>query len=154
MNDITNAFRLYREVTRSVWNFGLRQYPRGELEFIPVDTNLFTAMVASQTEGTLVVQERQGITYFPDLKVILAEEIYGEPALLARPGPDSTVWRPVTNLEGVELRYSSLFDFCLTDGVYREFRYVHAVDVQTNSEIRRFLIDAHKVRLMDLSAVP
>lgn len=151
MNDLTEGFRLFRELARVVWNCGLRLYPDGQHEFGSVQDALFTAMVATQATHTPVKMNADGIKYYPGIKVATTQE-HRRTAFVGYLEGDYVDWKPEELTASSDLRFGTAYDFNTLDGLYRDLRYIFCADVSDPQNIRRVLIDAHDVTLEEVTA--
>lgn len=149
MNDLTEGFRLFRQLAGVVWNCGLRHYPDGEHEFGFVEDALFTGMVESQATHTLVERNENGITYCPQIKVVTTQ-VQRRTAFVGYMEDNLIKWKSEELTGSTDLRFRTVYDFDTLDGSYRDFRYVSCADVSDPENIRRVLIDAHDLTLEEV----
>jgi hypothetical protein len=155
VNDVTLAFRTYRECVRIVWNSFLRLYPDGEKGFGPTNAALFTAMLLSQIERYEKPRRIGDREYYSNLEVVPD----GDGPINVLCGfeqSDGVHWRRQSWLPGqASFHYRDLFDFGTLSGEFREFQYVEAVVAKPTSPTfvggQRVLLDAAAVRLVDIS---
>lgn len=149
MNDLTEGFRIFRELARVVWNCGLRVQSDGEHEFVAAQEALFTAMVASQATKELVDTEVNGIRYYPQIRVIPSVGLKMG-TLVGYDEAGYINWKAEELTLSTDLRFGRVFDFITLDGEYRDFRHIFCADVGDPQNIRRVLIDAHDIMLFEV----
>jgi hypothetical protein len=158
VNDLTEAFRTYRECLRVVWNAFLRLYPDGEHWLGPADSALFDGMLLSQMEHFEKPRRINGREYYERLRIVAATDAPMD-ILYSVDAPDTVSWhRGSWAADQASLCYSDLFDFDTLSGTFREFRYVRTIVLRSSrppfKRGQRVLLDADMVRIIETQRPP
>lgn len=153
MDDLTPAFRSYRECARLVWNMFLREYGDGERDFEPIDTALLEGMLLSQLQCYREPKKLSGRIYYGSLKLLPVVNA-GVKVLCGQEFESTFHWTPELWIqEAASLHFSSLFDFVTFSGNWREFRYVEALVTSTSISSfevgRRILVEVDAICVID-----
>ena len=157
MSDLTTQFRSFRECARVSWNAFIRCSPDGELNFGPVESALFDAMLRPHLLHYEAEKSLCGRDYFPGLRVVPTSPEFT--FLAAYEEEDHWRWTEEKwHAKSVTLNYVGLFDFDTLEGSYREFRFVEALvvaEIGMSGRIgQRVLIEADRCLLYDGSPDP
>ena len=131
-------------------------YPDGERDFGVIERDLCAAMLESQLATYQQTESMHGHDYYPGLRVFPLEGVDELNAMCASEEADSIVWRICKwRPQLIELRFRALFDFETFRGLFRDFRYVDCIVLQSRDDDiavgQRLLVDAVDVRLFDAS---
>lgn len=146
MREITDSFRLYRELARITWNLGLRTQPDGEYEFVAVERGLFEAIVLSRLPDYRTDQFEK-VTYYPGALVRFASLDRDVDVLSGALEDGIMRWQRKTVHPDQGFRYVSLFDFDTLGGHFRDFTYVRVIVPGAAQNQNHMLLESGMVRL-------
>jgi hypothetical protein len=154
--ELTEEFLQYRECARVVWNLFLRVCPDGESSFFDLEIELFKAMVVDYYAKYHEREKLGEYDYEKFLRIVPATENKAVPVLVSQKHPEGGIlWIPAEWGGASDVRYRKLFDFAPFDGLYRDFRYVEGIVIEsrdpTFSRGQRILVEPDEVRFYDES---